>query len=341
VNLTDALAADPELPRFVQIEPVGQCNLRCRMCPVTLRDAGGAGKPPAFMSYETFCRLLDQFPAIRELHLQGLGEPLLHPRFFDMVAYAVARGIKVTTNTNLTALSQRRANECVASGLATLFVSIDAAEPAAYEYIRVGGRLSRVLRNLRWIGEAKRRARSDTPEIAMVAVAMRRNLEQLPALVRLAHEHGARSMSVQALAHDFTESHLPEKYRPMREFVECETLANDEPARVEHWFDAARAEAEALGMQLRLPSIDRRDASPAPSELRCDWPWRGSYIAYTGEAMPCCMVATPDRINFGSMAGESVVQIWKSDEYQRFRDRLASEHPPEVCEGCSVYRVTF
>jgi MoaA/NifB/PqqE/SkfB family radical SAM enzyme len=334
-------AADPDLPAFVQLEPVGQCNLRCRMCPVTLRDAGGPGKPPAFMSYETFCRLLEQFPAMKELHLQGLGEPLLHPRFFDMVAHAAARGITVTTNTNLSALSPRRAAECVASGLVRLFVSIDAADPAIYAYIRVGGRLERVLRNLRWIVEAKKRAGSSQPSIAIVAVAMRSNLEQMPALVRLAHHHGAELFSVQALAHDFTEAHLPQKYRPMREFVEAETLENEDPLRVEHWFEAAHAEARALGVQLRLPTLRNGERAAEPDKLRCDWPWRGAYIAYTGEAMPCCMVATPDRINFGSMANQAVVQVWTSAEYRRFRERLASAEPPEVCEGCAVYRGAF
>jgi hypothetical protein len=146
---------------------------------------------------------------------------------------------------------------------------------------------------------------------------------------------------VQALAHDFTESHLPQKYRPMREFVESETLAYEDSARVERWFDAARAEAARLGVQLKLPPIERGETPREPNRLRCDWPWRGSYIAYSGEAMPCCMVATPDRINFGSMAAEGVIRVWRSDEYRRFRERLASENPPEICEGCAVYRGAF
>ena len=119
------------LPGFVQIEPVGQCNLACRMCPVVLRGDGSPGKPPAFMHYAAFCRLIDQFAGVRELHLQGLGEPLLHPRIFDMVRYAAGRGIEVSTNTNLTALSPRRADECVASGLARMHVSLDAAVATA------------------------------------------------------------------------------------------------------------------------------------------------------------------------------------------------------------------
>ena len=59
-----------KLPDFVQIEPVGQCNLACRMCPVAYRGENGSrGKPPAFMSYDAFCRVLDQFPSIRQLQL--------------------------------------------------------------------------------------------------------------------------------------------------------------------------------------------------------------------------------------------------------------------------------
>ena len=320
------------------MEPVGQCNLACKMCPVVFREE----KPPAFMSFEVFCGLLDQFPAIRQLHLQGLGEPLLHPRFFDMVRYAARRGIEVTTNSNLTALSERRAEECVKSGLARLHVSLDAAEAAAYEYIRVGARFDKVLRNLGWLNQAKQRLRASLPEIGLVAVAMRRNLEQLPALVRLAHEYRAHSLSVQRLAHDFSESSLPLRYRPMREFVERETLDNEDPARVARWFDEARAAAAELGVTLRLPNVSPQ---PRPDSLkgreRCDWPWRGAYIAYSGEAMPCCMVATPDRKNFGSMSREGVLRVWNNDAYRQFRERLDSGEPPDICRGCAVYQGKF
>ena len=321
------------LPRFVQIEPVGQCNLACRMCPVVLRDAGGPGKPPAFMAFETFCRLVDEFAGVRELHLQGLGEPMLHPRFFDMVSYAAARGIEVSTNTNLTAVSERRAEQCVTSGLARMHVSLDAAEPAAYEYIRVGSRYARVVRNLERVMAARRRLRAGRPEVRLVAVAMRRNLEELPGLVRLARAHGIEHLSVQHLAHDFTESSLPPKYAQMRAFVDRESLVDEDPARVARWFGAARELARELGVELRLPSFSGRKG--------CDWPWRGAYVAYSGEAMPCCMVATPDRANFGNMARDGVAPIWHGEPYNTFRDKLASDSPPDICRGCAVYRGMF
>ncbi|HEX2199510.1 MAG TPA: SPASM domain-containing protein, partial [Burkholderiales bacterium] len=100
--------------------------------------------------------------------------------------------------------------------------------------------------------------------------------------------------------------------------------------------------AAALGVALRLPnaSLEPRPTSARGRE-RCDWPWRGSYIAYSGEAMPCCMVATPDRKNFGSMTREGVARIWNNDAYRQFREQLESGEPPEVCRGCAVYHGKF
>src|SRR5512139_2455041 len=97
------------LPGYVQSEPVGQCNLRCQMCPIQFRQDGPPYGPPAFMEFNTFTRVLDQFVGLQTLHLQGLGEPMMHPRFFDMVEYASTRGIRVTTNSNLTLINARRA----------------------------------------------------------------------------------------------------------------------------------------------------------------------------------------------------------------------------------------
>lgn len=325
---------DVPLPDFVQIEPVGQCNLRCRMCPIAYRGEGERGAPPAFMPFATFCAILEQFPTLRELQLQGMGEPYLHPRFLDMVRFAAARGIEVSTNTNLTALSERRAEECVTSGLRRLCVSLDAADPAAYEYIRVGSRFARVARNLERLAQAKRRLERSDPAIWLVAVAMRRNLGELPALVRLAHHHDVAVVSVQHLAHDFSEGTLPDKYRPMREFVDRESLLGEDPARVARVFQEAHDTAAGLGVELRLPKIERKPRG-------CDWPWRGAYVAYSGHAMPCCMIATPDRLNFGNMAEQGVARVWSNDAYRRFREQLASDDPPEICKGCAIYNGNF
>jgi MoaA/NifB/PqqE/SkfB family radical SAM enzyme len=331
-----------KLPTFLQVEPVGQCNLRCQMCPIQFRRDGPPYGPPAFMKFDTFTRLIDDLPGLEEVQLQGLGEPMMHPRFFDMVAYAAAKGIKVGTNTNLTLLNAQRAERCVTSGLPEMSVSIDGATPEIYERIRVRAHLDRVLRNLGLLQDTKRRLGSETPHVRMVVVAMRQNLHEFPELVRLAHRYGLGAVFVQHLCHDFGEASLPEHYRPMREVVEGQTLLNEDPQRVEHYFREARAVARGLAVDLRLPRTRPRPHAPGtPGPQRCDWPWRGVYVSYQGLAMPCCMVATPDRINFGDVAARGVRAVWDGPEYQEFRDRLSSETPPEVCQSCSVYTRTF
>ncbi len=331
-----------ELPTFVQIEPVGQCNLRCQMCSIQFRQDGPPYGPLAFMDFDAFTRLVDQFGPLQELHLQGLGEPMMHPRFFDMVAYAAAKGVRVSTNSNLTLLNARRADACVTSGLERIHVSIDGATPETYERIRVRSHFDRVVRNLDLLLAARARHGSDLPHVKMVVVIMRQNLHELPDLVRFAHRWAMEAVWVQHLCHDFGESSLPAHYRPMRDFVQAETLLEEDPARVERFFGEARELARDLGVDLRLPRTRPRVHPPGtPGRQRCSWPWTGGYVSYQGYAMPCCMVSTPDRVNFGNMAEEGVAAVWGSDAFEAFRDRLASDDPPEICRSCAVYAGIF
>jgi radical SAM protein with 4Fe4S-binding SPASM domain len=239
-------------------------------------------------------------------------------------------------------MTEAHAQACVESGLHTMHVSLDGATAATYEAIRLRARFDRVLRNLRRLMHARITLQAALPHVRLVAVVMRRNLHELPDLVRLAHAEGVEGISVQHLCHDFGESSLPAQYQPMRAFVDGETLLHEDAQRVAHFFDAARHAARELGMELRLPNVTPREHPPGTSgRKRCDWPWRGAYISYDGKAMPCCMVATPDRIHFGDMAQDSVATVWNNQEYSSFRERLASGPPPEVCQSCAVYSGTF
>jgi MoaA/NifB/PqqE/SkfB family radical SAM enzyme len=335
-----------DLPPFLQIEPVGQCNLRCQMCSIPFRQDGPPYGPPAFMPFETFVNLLDQFPGARELQLQGLGEPMMHPRFFEMVAHAAQKGLIVSTNTNLTLLNPQRAERCVSSGLDMLHVSLDAATAETYERIRVRAHFERVLANLQLLLETRRRLGSARPGVRIVAVAMRQSLHELPALVRLAARFGIAEVFVQHLCHEYGESNLPPRYLPMRSFVQEQTLLDEDPARVAEHFAAAQAAARALGVQLRLPSTTLRPrrpgaGTPGAGRPRCDWPWRGAYVDFRGHALPCCMVSTADRIQLGNMVESGVQAVWNGAAYEAFRAQLCTDAPPEPCRFCSIYKGTF
>lgn len=323
-------------PRFAQIEPVGQCNLRCRMCPVRYREVSNA-----FMAWEAYTAIVDQLPALTELHLQGLGEPLLHPRFFDMVEYAVARGVAVSVNTNLTLLTPAKAERAATCGLSAIYVSVDGARAQTYERIRVDARFAILERNVLRLLDALERHGSTT-HVEITAVAMRENVDELAELVALTARWGVRDLHVQHLCHDFGESTLPARYEPMRAFVAEQTLVHHDAERVSRAFNEARDAAKRHDVKLRLPRVTPVEHPPdTPGRARCDWPWRGPYVAYDGTAMPCCMVATPDRAALGNVVADGVMPVWNGAAYEDFRRRLGSADPPEICKSCSVYARVF
>jgi radical SAM protein with 4Fe4S-binding SPASM domain len=294
------------------------------------------------MPFETFVKLLDQFPDAEELQLQGLGEPMMHPRFFDMVAHAAGRGLRVSTNTNLTLLNSERAERCITSGLAALHISLDGATAETYERIRVRAHFSRVLGNLQLLVTTREKLGSSLPTLRMVVVAMRQNLHEFPALVRLAHRFGICQVFVQHLCHEYGEANLPPQYLPMRTFVQRETLLGEDTSRIERYFDETRRVAEELGITVRLPSVrPRLHPAGMTGQERCSWPWRGAYLDFQGRALPCCMVSTADRIQLGNMVDSGAQPVWNGEPYQEFRNELASETPPEVCRSCSIYWGTF
>lgn len=330
----------PPLPRFAQIEPIGRCNLACRMCTVNER-----GDEVAELPLERFIALLDQMPGLQELHLQGLGEPMLHPQFFDMVELAVARGIRVSANSNLTLLTPRRAMRCATSGLASLSVSLDGATAEVYEGIRRKASFAKVLRNLGRLVDARDAAHSAL-EVRLVMVLMRANLHELPALVRVAHEHRVPAILVQRLSSDLAQPELPQRYIPIQQYVEGAELQPADLAEAREVFAQAKALAAQWGVTLHLPKLEH---VAAPGGARCDWPWTQLYVTAAGELLPCCMVATADRARWGnafapqaaSDEAGGLLAAWQGRAAQAFRAALAGPTPPSVCQSCALYRGTF
>ncbi|NJC70318.1 radical SAM protein [Planosporangium thailandense] len=329
----------PPLPAELQVEITSACNLRCTMCLVSYKPP--VNKLAGAMTPELFERILDGVPTLRRLTMQGLGEPLLSPYLIDQVRRAKARGLTVGFNSNATLLNRRRADALVAAGLDWLHVSLDGAAATTYESIRQGATFDTVVANLAGLVAAKRAAGSDTPWIRVVFVAMRRNVGELPALVRLLASIGVDELRVQNLSHDFSDTDPSGRYAGIREFAAAEGLwtTPESAASARAAFDAATRVADEHGLTLRLPRLEA--VPPEPGRPGCTWPWESVYITSQGVVQPCCMVMGDDRVSLGRLTEFSFTEIWHSPAYREFRRRLAADDPPEVCRGCALYQRTF
>jgi radical SAM protein with 4Fe4S-binding SPASM domain len=333
----------PPLPKELQIEVTAACNLRCRMCLVGHRAP--ISRSRGAFGFDRFVELLDANPQLTRVTLQGLGEPLLAPRLFDMIDAAAARGIDMGFNTNGMLLTPARSRRLVDAGLAWLHVSLDGATAATFEAIRKGGDFRRVVTHIDALAAAKRDAGTSRPRLQLNFVAMRRNVRELPRLVRMAAAWGLDRLWVQNLSHSFDDTDPAGAYAGIRSFAEEEALwSGDDIELAVRAFDEARADAERLGVPLRLPRLEPDDGAAearAPGEPGCDWPWRSAYVTHDGKVQPCCMVMGSDRATLGSLDRATFVEVWNGERYRRFRERLTSSSPPRVCAGCSAYRGVF
>jgi MoaA/NifB/PqqE/SkfB family radical SAM enzyme len=296
------------------------------------------------MSIGRFTQLLDELPHLEEVVLQGLGEPLLAPDLIDMVRLAASRGIRVGFNTNATLLWPERSRALVAAGLDWLCISLDGADAATYEAIRDGARFDRVEANVRHMVATTTGAGHGRPELSLVFVAMRRNVAQLPAVVHRAAEWGVPTVSVQNLSHSFDDTDGA-TYVEIRSYTRREALwSNTRHDR--RLFDAvfaeARAVATATGVRLNLPALDERPTAREPGTPGCDWPWRSSYVNHDGGVQPCCMVMGEERALLGNAFDDGgFAAAWSGPPAQAFRAGLLGHTPPQVCQGCSLYRGVF
>jgi radical SAM protein with 4Fe4S-binding SPASM domain len=335
-----AETTDPPLPAHLQLEVTSACNLRCTMCLVRYRPP--VNKLAGAMSPALFERVVAQMPTLRRLTLQGLGEPLLSPYLLGMLRRSIADGITVGFNSNATLLTRRRADELVDIGLDWLHVSLDGATAATYEGIRDGAQFGPVVDNLAGLVAAKRAAGSDKPWLRVVFVAMRGNVGELPALVRLLASIGVNELRVQNLSHTFSDADPAGRYREIRDFTAEQALwtgADEASARLA--FDAAFRTAGEYGLLLRLPRLSAPAPGVASDGPGCTWPWDAAYVTSQGVVQPCCMVMGDDRVSLGRLDEQTFPQIWYGEAYREFRRRLSGGQPPEVCRGCALYQRTF
>ena len=91
------------------------------------------------------------------------GEPLVHPKSYEMIQDAVENsGTKVTLTTNGTLLNEKRMFKILKTGLHMIDISIDAATNAAYKKIRVGGDLDVTRSNILKLINLREKANSNT-----------------------------------------------------------------------------------------------------------------------------------------------------------------------------------
>ena len=321
-------------PVCLYLETTNRCNLLCTTCPRTYEEL----EPPADMSWQLFCSIVDQIPNLSRAVLHGVGEPMLVKNLPRMVRYLKDRGTYVLFNTNGTVLNEKNGRALIEAGLDELRVSFDAANAESYKAIRGKNYFNRILRNVRAFRDLQEREGCSRPRVSAWLTGLRETVEQLPEFVRVAAEAGVREVYLQRLV--FFEENAIGKARADQALYE--QLSREEASHIDRAADiaaslgitfSASGAASEPGMSLK------RSDSSSPWSL-CRRPWTVMYITANGRALPCCIAPFAlrgyENYTLGDATQQTLREIWRGPAYQAFRRALKSDKPPATCANCGL-----
>lgn len=291
-----------------------RCNLRCQMCSRTINKVKGTDMP-----WSVFEKCFEFLPTLQMAKLIGAGEPFLNPDYFMMLEITKSFGLATETVSNGTLITDEIAERIVKSGLGSLCISLDGADPATYESIRRGARFDQVIEGIRRINHYKKLYRSTTPVLGFSTVAMRRNVEELPSVIEL-----AKSLDLSWVTILFLTVYAPE--------LIPESLYFHQEISDRMMLETKRR-AEQLGICVNIPGLFN-EIKPSGSPRRrkkCFEPWQMVLIETGGQVFPCCTYG----ISMGNLNEADFFEIWNNESYQDLRRRVNTDDPPEPCKHCS------
>jgi MoaA/NifB/PqqE/SkfB family radical SAM enzyme len=323
--------ADSE-PVCLYLETTNRCNLLCTTCPRTYE----ALEPAGDMSWELFTRIVDQLPRIARVVLHGVGEPMMVRGLPRMIRYLKDRGSYVLFNTNGTLLSERNGRELIASGLDELRVSLDAAEPQAFQRVRGRALFGRIVRNVRAFRALQRALAVERPVVSLWLTGLKETIGQLDDFIRLAHDIDVREVYLQRLVY------FPDGQGMARREQALFAGGDDAEGRA---IRAAEMLAHDLGIAFNASGATDPATSLKPGEGAQPWslcrrPWSLMYITAHGRALPCCIAPFSargyDSFTLGDATQQTLREIWNGAPYQAFRAALLSDQPHAACAGCGL-----
>ena len=333
----------------VYIEPTVACNLDCITC-----FRNGWEQPMGRMTEETFAGIMDglkKLDPIPSVYFGGIGEPLFHPKTIDWIAEAKSLGVKVELITNGTILTEKISQRLIDAGLDVLWISIDGAEPETYADVRMGAELPNILKNLKRFARMRPPHHYPKPEIGIAFVAMKRNIADLPKVIKLGKSVKAKYFSVsnlQPATADMQDDRLYTQTMHNIAYMQAPNLPRLSLPKMDFNESTREALFETFNSQLNISFAGNNWGG---ANDVCNFVESGTMtIAWTGDVSPCwplmhthtsylhgkARVAKKHVI--GNVAERSLSDLWLDTDYVAYRERLHNFAfaPCTFCGGCDL-----
>ncbi|MBM3332046.1 radical SAM protein [candidate division WOR-3 bacterium] len=326
-SVPDLPAGVPPLRTFY-IYLSDNCNLRCRHCWIVPRFTNGKPDPGRCVDVDAL------LAAVREAKTIGLstakltgGEPMLHPRFMEVVARLKAEGLDLIMETNCTLMTAEAARY-LKGKLSFISISLDGADARTHDAFRgVEGAFDAALKGLSYLVDA------GFKNTQVIMSVHRGNRHQVEALGQLVASRGAATVKLNPVTRTG---------RGVTMHEHGEGLDFDDQMELARYIDDDLGQRSPIGVILTMP--------PALSSLRRLGRSGGSCgdcgvcgilgILGTNQYALCGIGTTCPEFIYGQLGKDSVRDIWLTNPTVLYLRRALADPDsfPGTCARCIFAR---
>ena len=306
------------MPVKMDYEVSSRCNFRCTMC---LMSEISTDRPPN-MSFEDFKKSIDEQEGLVEVKLQGMGEPLLNPDFFQMVDYAVAEHLWVRTTINGSLLHLNdNYKKMIDSGIGEIQISVDGATKKTVESIRRGSDFDVVVENCRMLNTYAE-TKGQQWRTSCWMLVQKENVDEVEELLELAGYMKFTRLTYSIAISDWSRDNW--------------TQVNGEKEVTDIFTDAFADKLIRRGKELGIEVTfwDGKDKYSYDETKKhiCAWLFGRAYISADMRIVPCCVVCDSHTCDMGD--ANRFMDAWNADKYQEFRKLHMEGDIPKMCLNC-------
>ena len=303
INLCTFLGVTQKLflPYSLNLEPTNHCNFHCPLCPT---GSGELRINKGFMQWELFTRIIDELNKyLYEMYFMGFGEPLLHPKIFDMIDYAEDKNIKTYISTNASMLvNENILKKIIESKLSVLMIALDGASSQTYNKYRVEGDFEQTYKSIQTLQNLKESCGNKKLVIQIQFIIMRHNENEIESIKSISKNIGVElRLKTVSVRHATDLAYLPLniKYRRYK------TLKNLDPK--------------------------------FKQQKSCLRAWNHATIYWDGSVVSCCKDSHRQNL-FGYISeNSSFYSIWISNKFRNFRTKQRRFRKSIItCENCVI-----
>ena len=349
-------------PYHVILDVTSRCNLKCVMCYFAETDRLNfppfdAGPEDGNMPLPVFEKIASElFPRAWRVALGCAAEPMIHPRFREILAIAGRYGVPdLWFPTNLLALTEASAAAIREAGVRTVAASIDGMTRETYEKIRVPAKWDRLLSRLELLREIRHGKGGERPRLRIIFTWMKSNRAELAELPAFAERWGAREIDVRYVSPTVgvdVSSELLNAEDPRELNAELGRTAREATARGLRLasypeFETAAERPRSLAGRLLRRAWRVRAGMDKPEHIRfalrkrlhgCAYPDRYFVIRPNGAVSPCIYW---DREPLGMYPAQGLAEIREGELLARIREGLHAGAPVGTCATCGERRAAL